>query len=358
MIKEDLIKLGLVIDNEWLDLYINLINSNTKTLKIKNETQMHHIIPRYYYISNNIKVNNSSNNLVNLYIKDHILAHYYLCRCSTNKYFGKNYASIKRILDNKYSLYDYSSFVKSLDNIDVYYKEYRQMISQSVKSEQVRNKISSSLIEFYRGVDKNSTQWKDRNKEISLKLSGRALSDEHKEKLSEIAKQRVGDKNPFYGKAFSKESINRISKNNSDIIIMNNDLVFYSFKNVTKYLKDKGLVLDKGTSVRKKIIKAINTDSEAFNAKWEIIKKERKHYELSEQSKNNIKESLSKCHGTSVIMIDLTTNNELIFNSLNKAANYVISMGWDSVHPKNISRKIKLSIENDTDVYNCKWKYN
>lgn len=47
---------------------------------------------------------------------------------------------------------------------------------------------------------------------ISKALTGRKLSEETKEKLSEIAKQRTGEKNPFYGKHHSEESKLKMSE--------------------------------------------------------------------------------------------------------------------------------------------------
>ena len=77
-LKEKLLNLNIVVDNEYLDKYCELIESNKETKKEKFKTQCHHIIPRCYYIHNRIDVNNNDDNLVNLSHKNHLLSHYYL----------------------------------------------------------------------------------------------------------------------------------------------------------------------------------------------------------------------------------------------------------------------------------------
>ena len=47
----------------------------------------------------------------------------------------------------------------------------------------------------------------ERNKKISEALKGRTFSDEHKEKISQNAKNRTREKNPFFGKHHSQETI-------------------------------------------------------------------------------------------------------------------------------------------------------
>lgn len=80
-LKKKLLDLDVFEDNEWLDKYCELIEKNRDQVKIKGETQWHHIIPQCYYVLNHLVIDNSSTNTVNLYFKDHILAHYYLCLC-------------------------------------------------------------------------------------------------------------------------------------------------------------------------------------------------------------------------------------------------------------------------------------
>ncbi len=82
-LKEKLITLNIVEDNEYLDKYINIIITNNKTSRVKYKTQKHHIVPRAVFSHNNEPLDNSESNIVNLNYKDHILAHYYLFMCAT-----------------------------------------------------------------------------------------------------------------------------------------------------------------------------------------------------------------------------------------------------------------------------------
>lgn len=98
ILKKKLLDTGIFYNNEWLDKYINLIIINKDQIKIKFMTHKHHIIPKYYYEMNNIDIDNSAQNIVNLIFNDHALAHYYLALASVNKrLLYKNYQAIKFI---------------------------------------------------------------------------------------------------------------------------------------------------------------------------------------------------------------------------------------------------------------------
>ena len=158
LLKEDLLNLCMVVDNEWLSKYVDLINSNIETKRIKCVTQRHHVIPKYYFKLNNIKVDNSVENIVNLTYKDHILAHYYLARCSsTPNYSYHNYVALNIIC------YKYDK--SSIEELDLEYvqKEYARLMSKSsefnvmfdpnikakhdakMRSEEVSSKISNTM---------------------------------------------------------------------------------------------------------------------------------------------------------------------------------------------------------------------
>lgn len=86
-LKYQLLAYGLVKDNKYLDLYLQLIIDNLQTEKTKFETQQHHCIPLGIYCKafkiNVPKVNLRKlseilvpdNLIVNLKFKDHLLAH-------------------------------------------------------------------------------------------------------------------------------------------------------------------------------------------------------------------------------------------------------------------------------------------
>lgn len=102
-LKQKLLDLNIFEDNEYLDKYVELIESNRETKKERFKTDKHHIIPRCYFHLNKIKIDNSKENLVNLLYKDHVLAHYYLVLCSSNDYikYSNQFAFLSMIQKHK-----------------------------------------------------------------------------------------------------------------------------------------------------------------------------------------------------------------------------------------------------------------
>ena len=113
-LKEKLIALNIVEDNEYLNKYLSIITNNTKTLRLKYKTQKHHIIPRAVFTHNKERLDNSESNIVNLEYKDHILAHYYLYMCAIGWF---KYPAAKAV--------DY--LVKRIESIRVKPNEFNQI---------------------------------------------------------------------------------------------------------------------------------------------------------------------------------------------------------------------------------------
>ena len=122
-IKETLLQTKEFIDNEYLDKYIELIEHNKNTNYIKFECNRHHIIPRYVFRKKNIPIDNSDNNLVNLFYKDHLLAHYYLSACAIGKGKYWNLYGLFRISGLKSCDKLNIDFIKNLDDYQKIYEE-------------------------------------------------------------------------------------------------------------------------------------------------------------------------------------------------------------------------------------------
>ena len=182
-LKEKLLTLGVFIDNEYLDNYCNLIESNRDTPVKKYCTQNHHIIPRCYYRLNNIKVDNSEENRVNLLFKDHVKAHCYIVLCSVDSLFKYyNMLSVYKTINHKYfKCIDCSD----LNEIQLAYEEARKIAykynpmnvekhrkahDDLMGSEEIRQKISA-------GMKKYREEF--------------GFSDEHRKNLSKTAKEQV-----------------------------------------------------------------------------------------------------------------------------------------------------------------------
>ena len=124
-LKQYLLDLELVKDNYYLDCYIKLIQDNIGMHTIKYETQKHHIVPKYYFISKSLNIDNSSENIITLLYQDHILAHYYLALCSYNeKYFYSNMTFLNYSLSrkNKDNMIDIETFLPLLPDLQEKYK--------------------------------------------------------------------------------------------------------------------------------------------------------------------------------------------------------------------------------------------
>ena len=106
MLKDDLLKLDLFESNNYFDLYWDLINSYQEGIKICDQYgELHHIIPKFYYKANDLKIDNSSNNLIYLLYRDHVLAHYYLFKAlasNNSKYSQSAYFAVYQVFNSKH----------------------------------------------------------------------------------------------------------------------------------------------------------------------------------------------------------------------------------------------------------------
>lgn len=210
-LKEKLLSLDLVIDNEYLDKYCELIESNKDTKREKFKTQKHHIIPRYYYKYNNLEVDNSKENIVNLSHIDHILAHLMLCKCSSNYYMFANSFALNRLLKvgnnyfninlelsedykNQINFYIQQSQLCRSNLTHNQHKEGKANISGLnnhrfnpkgkifvVNENEDRHLISSSELDYY--IKKGYIKGKYYNKENNPH-TGKSLTEEQKKKIS------------------------------------------------------------------------------------------------------------------------------------------------------------------------------
>lgn len=268
-LKQKLLDTTIFIDNEFFNKYVQLVIDNKQTQFIKYKTNVHHIIPKYYYIEIDQPIDDSALNTVNLLYKDHILAHYYLAMCSNNcSHIAKNSLSIRFLLQGV-SLKDLN-----IDDIDL--DQYQQMYESSkIWQSDISHSYASNLC-------------------ISNKLKGRISPNkgnikpinekvEHNDciknvKLSELAKQRVGVKNSFYGKKHSQSVKQKISNANSIPVAMldrHTGVVLKQFTSMTaasKYLVSNQIATSMSSA---KAISAVcnGKAKHAYGFKWVFIDK-------------------------------------------------------------------------------------
>ena len=151
-LKQKLLNLDYVKDNKDLDDYLDIIIKNLNTLKEKDITQKHHIIPVHCFKHRNLEVDNSKDNLVNLPINDHIKAHKALIKCVKDpKEVYSNTYSLRRMIGGKFeNLHDLDLDDLTELEIQDLYKKYNQgnrdvhLGKTHITSQETKDKISNS----------------------------------------------------------------------------------------------------------------------------------------------------------------------------------------------------------------------
>ena len=100
-VHETLSKLDYFIDNEYLKNYCRLVETHRRTKVIPKLTNKHHIVPKSWFKLTKKEINNELNNLVNLPYREHVLAHYYLCLCTTDPFMYANQLALICLVSRK-----------------------------------------------------------------------------------------------------------------------------------------------------------------------------------------------------------------------------------------------------------------
>ena len=152
--------------------------------------------------------------------------------------------------------------------------------------ELTKSRISDSSKNVWKLLKNDVDRLSNRNLSISNKLQGRIFTVEHKAKLSLCAKERVGNKNPFYGREHTDETKSLISQANKGrvhnsrrkpvkMILENGDsIVFDSCMKAYDYLLLNGYTNNKSyRSVTSMIKESINNGYKLYGCKWCYIEK-------------------------------------------------------------------------------------
>ena len=242
-LKERLLKYSQIEENEYLEAYCELILKNYGRKKESKKTQSHHIIPRALFKMNNEKVDDSRSNRINLYYKDHILAHYYLCLCSKDSLFryymfmclkfmckefqsGENIYDFVESLDAYQKLYE-ESMLKHAELTRARFKGKSLPLEMKMKISETNKKVHSQMVPMYIPEDDNSYTFvnisevdtyfslgyiRGRPKNISIKMGegqrGKIIRDEQREKFSFAKKGKI--------RVFKEDITKLISKDDLD----------------------------------------------------------------------------------------------------------------------------------------------
>lgn len=173
-LKAKLLSTGYFEDNTYFHKYLNLICDNQQTLYDADIMQEHHILPRSYYEITGLRIDNSTDNLVSLLYKDHVLAHYFLAQCTTGLLL-KAMCNAFMMLTN-FSMPEEQELIKNLDN-------YQMLYEQTAK--------------FRKGIEppnKGKAMSAEQRAKISKSLQGHKVSAETRKRQSEAQKNMSAEK--------------------------------------------------------------------------------------------------------------------------------------------------------------------
>ena len=170
--KDKLLQTGYFLDNDWLNLYLQLIIKFINQERVEGKTQCHHILQRSYFNIIKKDLDNSKNNIVNLYYKDHILAHYYLALCTKEPLCYSNIRAVE-LMSGMGSLQEYYQSLKN--------KNYQSIYENYIKS------MSKRVIDLNSGIIYKG-----------LRAAGRAIGEDHRH----ISEQCYGKRLTFKGYNF------------------------------------------------------------------------------------------------------------------------------------------------------------
>lgn len=212
--KESLLKIGLVVNNQFLEKYVELINQNKNTPKKKFETQKHHIIPKYYFKHNKLEIDNSKTNWVNLSHSNHLLAHYYLYLCSSETYKTYSGYAFNRLCTPGNKEFKIDLVPETIEGLDV------ELFNKSLQ--EVNNQKSFQLKEKYRKGLRKSTISQNRSNPAGKIFVVNQQEERHLIPLEEFnfykslgyVKGKYFDKklNPRWGSKLSESTKAKISQ--------------------------------------------------------------------------------------------------------------------------------------------------
>lgn len=175
------------VSNPNYDKMINILN-NPNPLN-EEYTEMHHIIPRFFYKLKNMNIDNSDNNLVQMSIKNHFLVHYYGAKCANDKYRSRLWFSVIRTLGNFKKI----GWEEQIDNIADKILESKIEANKehsSIMTEEVK-KYLSELNTGTRHPQYGKPKSEHTKRLISMSEKGKNITPEQRKRISDSLKGNV-----------------------------------------------------------------------------------------------------------------------------------------------------------------------
>lgn len=193
MLKEILQKYEWIVDNEFLNLYIQLCENNEHCKFCRenkdgiNGYELHHIIPRM------IIKDDSENNVVKLKYADHVLAHYYLSQCvDKNSIYYHGILSAFTIMIGNENDISLNELKNKLSELEEKRKEGITLHTKWLKEHKIpqeqRNKMIEGTKKFYENETEEHKQMRIKHISEGKLKQHLKYSDEIRKKLSESHK--------------------------------------------------------------------------------------------------------------------------------------------------------------------------
>ena len=123
-LKDKLSTLDGFVNNEFLEKYVQLVERNRRTSRFAKNMNTHHIIPKSWYKINNQTIDNTLVNLVHLTYRNHVLAHYFLCLCTSGKLQYANELAFMLLLSRKNLNHSEKLLIQELPLYNNIYESY------------------------------------------------------------------------------------------------------------------------------------------------------------------------------------------------------------------------------------------
>lgn len=177
-LKNKILSTNLFDDNEYLDKYIDLINTSKNIQSVISDDtvyECHHIIPACIYKHLNKDVDDTEYNKVNLTIKNHAIAHYYLCLCAKKSTVKAKLVFAIMCMLNTRNFPEYDEFILSLDK----YEELKSIASKQRKVDMMGNQRA-----------KGNILSEDVKRRMGVSRTGHFVSEQTREKLRNNSSNR------------------------------------------------------------------------------------------------------------------------------------------------------------------------
>ncbi len=217
-LKKKLINTLSCEENEYLDLYVQLILENRDNTKIKYENQKHHIIPKFYFRTNNLPIDNSQENVVFLSHYNHCLAHYYLYHCTSGTYKSANAYACHFLFGDKHFPETIEEFKLKFADYDKLCTTYNKASSIRMQGHAVSEAARKHLAECARNRQLGTKLSQETKEKISKANKGKTMSRQSRIKMSLSHSDVNGEGNPAFGRHWYNNGVDRLYLKDTDDI--------------------------------------------------------------------------------------------------------------------------------------------